>query len=195
MFRPTLKQIATLSTMALCVGFVAIGCGEGDIGEHTSLAAGASTDVVTPRCGTDPTKCENGWLSNQVTSIYWGQPASLSPNNPPIYLAGPQDPTHPQEQGNAAFGIPNHDHVVTKAGPQTLEVYVLQAGPNANSFNVKQRLDPAGTGLYMPYAVKLSGVWHNLTNSSTVNSAANAGLLAIIDVGIAQKALVLPLTF
>jgi hypothetical protein len=186
MFRPTLKQIATLSTMALCLGFVTIGCGEGDIGEHSTAGTGAV--LIGNTCGSDPSVCEKSWLSNGIVDIFWGAPANPSSNHPKLYLAGPQDPTHPQEQGNAAYGIPNHDHVVANLGPQILEIYLLQAGPNATSTNLRQRLDPAGTGLYMPYAVKLWGEWHNLTSSSTIRSAANAGLLAVIDAGLAQNA-------
>jgi hypothetical protein len=186
MFRPTLKQIATLSTMALCLGFVTIGCGEGDIGEHSTAGAGAV--IIYDTCGTNPALCEKGWLGDGIVDIHWGAPANPSSTHPKLYLAGPQDPTHPQETGNAAAGIPNHDHIVANQGPQILEIYVLQAGPNATSTNLKQRLDPAGTGLYMPYAVKLSGIWHNLTSSSTVRSAANAGILAVIDIGVAQNA-------
>jgi hypothetical protein len=55
---------------------------------------------------------------------------------------------------------PTRPHIVATLGQHPGDLRP-QAAPTPST-NLKQRLDLAGTGLYMPYAVKPSGVWHNL---------------------------------
>jgi hypothetical protein len=184
MLRSTMKSVLSIALGLTVV--IAVGCGEGEIKDPHGL--GQSAGALDPTCGTDPSVCEHAWFIGTVADVHWGAAANDNPSNDPLYLAGPQDPTHPQEHGDASFGIPNHDHIITRGGNRILTIFLLQAGPNATSRNVKQRLDPAGTGLYMPYSVKLNGVFQPLTSSSTVDSAVAAGLLVAVDVGLAFNA-------
>jgi hypothetical protein len=184
MLRSTMKGILSVA-LGLTVAF-AVGCGEGAIDDPHGL--GQTNGALDPTCGSDPSVCEHTWLNNKVTDIHWGAAATPLPTNDPLYLAGAQNSRSPQEHGNATAGIPDHDHIVTRSGDRVLNILLLQAGPHANSSNLKQRLDPAGTGLYMPYAVHFDYDYSftPLTNAGAVQRAISKGILVAVDVGLAQ---------